>query len=410
MRILHANKFLFRAGGAESYLLELSAVQARSGHQIAHFAMSHTENQPSEFERFFPSQASFRPAPDSRLGKVKLTGRLLYSPSARKGMEQVIRQFRPDVVHLHNIYHHLSPSILRPLAARRIPAVMTLHDYKLACPTYGFFANGRPCEACLGGRFYWAVIKRCNDGSMGASAVNALELTLHTATRAYAPVHLFACPSRFMLQKMTSAGVFPDRLRWIPLFVEAKTIVSKEQPGGGVVFVGRLSGEKGVDVLIQAAAGVGMPLDIAGEGPNRSALEKMSRRLGANVRFHGRLPRSKVLELIRSSSVLALPSRSYENQPLAVLEAFACGVPVVASDIGGIPELIQPGEDGFLVDPGDVGGFARVLAKLVDRPGRALEMGRAGRWKVETQFSPEKHTRRLEALYEEAASLAGRRR
>ncbi|MBI2237239.1 MAG: glycosyltransferase family 4 protein [Actinobacteria bacterium] len=411
MRILHVNKFLYRRGGAEGYMLDLSSLQSRAGHEVAHFAMRHPDNEPSRFEDRFPSRVDFDPPPPSLVGKFRGVGRLMYSTSARRGMEAVVDEFRPDLVHLHNIYHQLSPSILAPLRRRGIAAVMTLHDYKLACPTYRFLDHGRICEACMGRRFYQPILKRCNDGSIGASAVNAVEMTLHTFGRAYAPVHVFACPSRFIEGKMRQAGVFPERLRWIPNFVDPAGIEAKTKAGGGVVFAGRLSREKGVDVLVDAVARLDAELDVAGDGPERAALEERVRRLGVagRVRFHGRLAPQPLQEVMRSSSVAVIPSRWYENQPITVLESFACGLPVVGTGLGGIPELVAPGVDGDLVPPNDAGALAESLGRLLGDAERAFDMGRAGREKVEREFSPPVHLTRLEAIYEEALARAGTR-
>ena len=352
MRILHINKFLYRRGGAESYMLDLAALQSERGHEVAFFGMAHPENVPTRFEKHFPGYVSFDPPPKSLVGRARAAGRLLYSSAAKHGVEKVIDEFSPDIVHLHNIYHQLSPSILRPLRALAMPAVMTLHDYKLACPTYLFLDKGEVCEACLGGHFYQAVVRRCNNGSLLASSLNALELTVHTATKAYSPVQVFACPSRFALTKMTEAGVFPDRLRHVPNFVDAAAIATKEREGGGVVYAGRLSSEKGVDTLIAAAAELGAPVDIAGTGPEAPKYEALARsRRATSVRFHGHLAREELHRLIRSAAVLAVPSRCHENQPLIALEAMACGVPIVGTNLGGLPELVNAGVDGDIVPP-----------------------------------------------------------
>src|SRR5918999_566322 len=233
-------------------MLDVSALQSERGDEIEYFAMSHPMNQPSRFATYFPAYVEFEPPPESLSGKLKAAGRLMYSPAAKAGIESVLSEFRPDVIHLHNIYHQLSPSLLRPIRREGIPAVMTLHDYKLACPTYLFLANGELCEACLGGHFYQAILKRCKDKTLAASTLNAVELTIHTATKAYSPVNLFVCPSHFIMSKMNQAGVFPERLRWVPNFIATSLAKPKRDPGGGVVYAGRLSQEKGVDVLIQA--------------------------------------------------------------------------------------------------------------------------------------------------------------
>ncbi|MBV8979609.1 MAG: glycosyltransferase family 4 protein, partial [Acidimicrobiia bacterium] len=341
-------------------------------------------------------------------------GRMVWSTSARRGIGAVVAEFRPDVVHLHNTYHHLSPSILGPLARRRIPVVMTLHDYKLACPTYRFLDKGDVCQACLGGHFTQAIRRRCKDGSLGSSAAMAAELAIHTAFRAYRHVQLFVCPSRFMAGRMAAAGVFPDRLRWIPHFVEPvpeRTVdetPAKAQPPANVVFAGRLSPEKGVDTLIEAVGRLSgsVQLDIAGEGPDRARLEDVASRVGSGrVRFLGRLDASAMDALMRDALAVVLPSRWYENQPMVLLEAFARRVPAVASDLGGTPELIRHGTDGFLVPPDDDAALASAIGALVGDPARAQAMGKAAHERAGTDFAPDVHLARLDAAYAEASSL-----
>jgi len=319
-------------------------------------------------------------------------------------MDAVLDDFRPDVVHLHNIYHQLSPSILRPLARRGVPAVMTLHDYKLACPTYRFLDHGKICEACLGGRFHHAVLRRCNRGSLASSAVSALELSLHTVTGAYRPVQLFICPSRFIAGRMSAAGVFVERLRHLPHFIDCGGISVRAGAGAGVAYAGRLAQEKGVDVLIEAVALLeGVTLEVAGDGPEREALESLARRLAPErVRFHGALSKKATHDLLRGAALVAVPSRWYENQPMIVLEAFACGVPVVASQLGGLPELIEPGVDGALVPANDPLALAGALRDVLGDPGRAVSMGAAARAKVEERFQTATHLARLDELYSEA--------
>jgi glycosyltransferase involved in cell wall biosynthesis len=409
MRILHVNKFLYRRGGAEAYMLDLAALQRARGDEVELFGMRFPENEPARYERWFPERVDFDPPPASLEGKVRGVGRMIWSTSAARGMRAVLRDFRPDLVHLHNIYHQLSPSILRPIREAGVPAVMTLHDYKLACPTYRFLDHDRICEACVPRRFWNAPLRRCNRGSLAASAAVGLELGLHTLIRAYAPVHRFACPSRFLEAKMRAARVFPDRLRWVPNFVHVERIRPKDRPGGGVLYAGRLSREKGVDLLLAAAAArPALRIEIAGDGPERGALERMAAELGLGerVRFHGRLDPEGLDELRRGCAVAALPSRWHENMPLVLLEAFAAGLPVVATSLGGLPELIEPGTDGICVPPEDPAALGAALETLVRDPERALEMGSAARTKAEERFAPAVHLERLDAVYGEAAEVA----
>lgn len=250
MRILHVNKFLYRRGGAEAYALDLGGFQRDAGHRVEFFAMQHADNFDSRYAAQFPSQLDFDPAPDRAVDKARLGARMIWSTSAARGITAVLDDFKPDIVHAHNIYHQLSPSIFRPMSRRGIPIVLTLHDYKLACPTYNFLSHGEICEACLGGRFTQVVRRRCQ-GGLASSALVATEMTLHSRLGAYRPVTLFHCPSNFMADKMAASGIDQDRLRQLNLFVDLDQ-PAKSAPGTGAVYVGRLSVEKGVDVLVRA--------------------------------------------------------------------------------------------------------------------------------------------------------------
>lgn len=407
MRILHVNKFLYRRGGAEGYVFDVAERQRGAGDEVAFFGMAHAENLPMPYARHFPSQVDLEPPPPGALDKARAVGRMLWSRSAAEGIAAVADEFRPDVAHLHNIYHQLSPSILRPLAARSIPVVMTLHDYKLACPTYRFLDHGQICEACLPHRFWEPLRRRCNGGSLGASAVSAAELSLHTVTGAYRHVRRFVCPSRFLLEKMKAGKVYPARLRHLPNFVDVEAVAPKDAPGGGPVFAGRLSDEKGVDTLVEAVAGdAALTLDVAGDGPSRTALERLVADLGADdrIRFHGRLATPELQQLLRASSVAVVPSRWYENMPLAVLEAFGAGLPVVATGLGGLPELIEPGVDGDIVPANDPAALARALRGYVDDPSRAFAMGLAAREKAARTYDAVGHLARLREIYAEAGA------
>ncbi len=403
MRILHVNKFLYRRGGAEAYMLDLAELQRRAGHAVEFFGMRHAENDPQRYESWFPSQVDLDPVPDSTAQRLATAGRMVWSTSARRGIARTIDDFRPDVVHFHNIYHQLSPSILGAAARRQCATVLTLHDYKLACPTHNFLRDSRPCEECLGGHFSAVVRHRCQGGSAAASALLAVEMSLHSWFRAYDPVQTFVCPSTFLRGRMEAAGVFPDRLETLPHFVDVASLTPRSAPGAGVFYAGRLSDEKGVDVLVRAAGLLppGTSVRIAGDGPERDRLDALAETCApGRIEFLGRITRSEVLEEMRRSELVALPSRCYENQPIAVLEAFGLGVPVVGSRLGGVPELITPGVTGALAEPNDHESLAAALGSLLGNPDRSMECGAAARRFVEDGFSSTEHLRRLDAVYE----------
>jgi glycosyltransferase involved in cell wall biosynthesis len=393
VRILHVNKFLYRRGGAEAYMEDLADLQVAAGHTVAFFGMAHPLNTHLEYASHFPAHIELEPPPPTLSRRVRGVARMLYSTSASRGMDAVLADFRPDVVHMHNIYHQLSPSVLRPVARRGIAAVMTLHDYKLACPTYQFLDHGNLCQACLGGHFQHAILRRCKDGSLGSSAVMAGELFVHTITRAYSPVRVFICPSAFLEGRMRAANVYPRRMRHIPHFIETRGIPVRTAPGTGVLLAGRLS----IRAIGEIDGGV---LDIAGTGPDEAPLRTLAESVApGRVRFHGLVDKAEVQRLMLAASVVAVPSRWYENQPMVVLEALARGVPVVGSALGGMPELIEPGATGDLVPANDPHALAAALTPYLRDPGHGFAMRDTARATIVSEFSPERHLERIGAAY-----------
>ena len=406
MRILHVNKFLYRRGGAESYMLDLAEAQRATGHEVSFFAMEHPDNQPDANDDLFPSRMELNPPPEGLVARVRTAGQILHRPDARAGMEKVLERVRPDVVHLHNIYHQLSPSILKPISRRGVASVMTLHDYKLVCPTYQMLDHGEICEACLPGKFGQAVRRRCNGGSLFGSALSSLELTLHSRLGSYDGIDTLLCPSDFLRQKMVQGGIAAERLVHLTNFCDLSSIEAATAPGAGVLYAGRLSTEKGVDVLVDALPHLpsGMPVTVAGDGPEREALEKQAADLGVSDRidFLGRIPAGDLHARMRAAAVLVVPSRWYENQPMTVLEAYGCGRPVVASALGGLPELVEEGVTGALVPHNDPRALAQALTRLAGDPTTAHDRGSDGRALALARHAIDAHVQALDAVYDRA--------
>jgi len=406
MRILHVDKFLRRSGGAAVYMLDLAARQAAAGHQVEFFSMQDERNEASSFAPYFPPFVSLEPPPPGLRERIGTAGRMIYSFSAARGMTEVVDRFRPDVVHLHNIYHQLSPSILRPLAKAAIPTVMTVHDYKLVCPTYRLLSHDQPCDACVGGRVWEATRRRCQGGSTAASAVLSLESGLHRLTRAYRPVRRFIAPSHFLADQLRRGGIFPERVRQLNNAVDTAAITARDGSGEGFVSIGRLAREKGVDTAIRAVGLVPRAtLTVAGDGPERTALEQLADSVApGRVRFVGHVGPADVVALNRSARAAIAVARWHENMPLSVLETMAAGVPMIVSGLGGLPELVDDGVDGLVVPHDDPAALAAAMAELVDRPDRSIAMGAAARTKMQRDFDAAEHLERLFAIYAEAAA------
>lgn len=358
MKILQVNKFWRVRGGSERYVFELSRMLTDRGHEIIPFAMQDPANEPSRYAALFVSPVElsdpYRMPLWKRMGTAK---RILHSREAASRISSLSDLSQPDIAHLHNIYHHLSPSILKPLVDRGIGTVMTIHDYKLLCPALRFYNNGMVCEKCRPMHYASCVLGRCVHGSRAASALCAVEMFYHDATKAYTGrIDRFIAPSRFVAGKLLDRGLPPEQVTVIPNFIDPERWIPGDSGDGDyVLFSGRLSNEKGVETLVRAMAGLPeIPLKIAGSGMLETSARQLARELGAgNIEFTGFKSEKEVLRLVRDSRFICTPSEWYENAPMTVLEAFACGKPAVASRIGGIPEIVREGQTGLLAEPGD---------------------------------------------------------
>ena len=416
MRLLIGNKFWFPKGGVETYLFDLLEELPAHGYEAIPFAMRHPRNRDSEYSRFFVEEVDYH-TPQSWPSKVTAAARLLYSRHAARQLAALVEYRRPDLAHLHNIYHQLSPAILPLLAQRGIPMVMTLHDLKLACPNYKMRTHGVICERCVGGGYHHAVLHRCVQGSLAASALCAVEMFGHRWTGLYEKhIDRFIVPSRFYRQKMIEAGLPPAKLICIPSFAPVERYTPEYSAGDYFVYVGRLSDEKGIPTLVEAARGLKQArLLIIGDGPERARLERLVAGNGlSHVQVLGPRWGSELIDLIRGARFSVVPSEWYENSPRSIVESFACGKPVIGADIGGIPEMVEDGETGLLYTPFSAEALRQKIEYLLGHPAEVARMGRAARARAERDYSPRSHLARLLTVYDEALatrqSLVGVRR
>ena len=404
MKVLLINKFLYPRGGSETCLFDTARILEAAGHEVAFFGMAHPENPRLRAPAATVSFVDFDAA-RSWSAKARAAGRILYSFEARRALDAFVRAVRPDIAHLHNIHHQLSPSILPVLARNRIPAVMTLHDYKVVCPAYRLWVRGDVCEECRGGRYGRAVVRKCVRDSRTKSLLNAVEMGLHhRLLRSYDAVDVFISPSRFLQEKVRAMG-FGGTVVYLPNPVETDGV--EPSPGWeeeSIVAFGRLSREKGLDVLIAAADGLGVPVKIFGDGPETEKLRAMAAGLpGARVLFGGPLPRAELHREVRKAMLTVVSSTWYENAPYAVLESFALGKPVVGARIGGLPELVRDGETGWTFEPGNAADLRAKLRACLDRPEEVRAAGRAARAVAKRERSPAAYLRGLLELYGRAA-------
>jgi glycosyltransferase involved in cell wall biosynthesis len=400
-RLLSINNYHYRRGGADMVFLEHDAMFRSIGWETAVFAMQHPQNIPSPWEHYFAEELELG-GDYGLLRKLAMASKVIYSREARKKLEGLLGEFRPDVAHAHNIYHHLSPSILSLLHERGIPTVMTAHDLKLACPAYKMLNREGICERCKHGNLLHLIKHRCIHNSLPLSGLIAIESSAHRILGLYRKnLDKIITPSQFFRNKLMEWGWAPEKLVYIPNYVRASDYTTQFQPGRHFLYFGRLAPEKGVDTLIRACGRLNTKLCIAGSGPYEATLREIAEPFSATIEFLGYRTGEELKSLLGSARAVVLPSQWYENAPMSILEAYASGKIVVAANIGGIPEMVVAGETGFLFESGNVEELAGCLTKVSSLPDETIaQMGVRARDYVSQTFPIDRYLEEMLNLYQ----------
>ncbi len=411
MNILHINKFHYLRGGSEAVYFRTAKILESHGHKSLFFSMQHPENLSCETMDYFMPYVDLNTNSNGIIDQLKSTGRILYSLKAKKLLSKLLNEYQVDIAHLHNIYHQISPSILHTLKKRKIPVVMTLHDYKMVCASYLMMANGKNCEACSGGGYFSVIKNKCVKGSLVKSCLSAFEMYVHHSfIGIYDNVDAFISPSLFLKQKLAEMG-FRKKIIHLPNFIDTEKF--RKVKGGengrenSIVYFGRLVPEKGLYTLIKATKLLNTnrkaEVKIIGDGPIRGDLEEKAKLDGSNnIRFLGYMKGDSLYKEIKKCLAVVLPSEWYENNPMSVLEAFALSVPVIGAKIGGIPELVKDGITGLTFESGNAHGLAEKIRYVLDNPGKVVKMGENARVFVEQNLNAEKYYQGLINIYQSA--------
>jgi glycosyltransferase involved in cell wall biosynthesis len=398
MKVILANNYFYMRGGAERVMFnDLEALRTH-GVEVVPFSAADPANLPSDHAGQFAEGVDVHAT--SAAGRLRAAREAIHCGRTAEAFARVLDQERPDVVHFHNIYGRLTTSIL-PLARERgIPSVLTVHDYKVACPAYLMLRNGKPCMACLDGRYSRCAIHRCHKGNLAASTVYAIEAWYARKSGSYDAVSAFLCPSRFIADILEQSGIDESRIIYHPNCVDPEAYQPSYE-GSYALFTGRLSHEKGIATLLEAVKGTDIPLKIAGTGPLLQSLEDQVAKNGMkNVSFEGHCTGERLAALYRDAAVVVVPSEWFENAPMVILEAFAYGKPVIAARIGGIPEMIDEGQTGRLFMPGHALELRYALGNLWNCADELRRMGMNARAAVETRFSEKRRVSSLLTIYE----------
>jgi len=403
MKILLINKFLYPKGGDAISTLTTGRILMAHGHKVIFWGMEHPDNPEYEFQDYFVSQIDYEKQGGLR-SKALSAMNILYSFEARKKLAALLKITQPDMVHLNNFAHQISPSVLDEIKEQKIPSVMTMRDYKMVCPAYSMVSHGLPCERCSHGRYYHCGINRCTKGSLFKSLINVAEMYLHhSVLHIYDKIDIYISPSLFLKDKVTEMGLEGE-------VVHLSNCVDVEgfQPAYNfeekcIVYVGRLSHEKGIETLIDAVKEIDVILKVIGDGPLKENLRKKIQAENIkNVELLGYRTGQNLHHEIKKSMCLVIPSEWYENNPRTVIEAFAMGKPVVGARIGGIPELVRNGETGLTFISGDIHDLREKIRLMLSNKEKLSNMGRNAKKYVEQKLSSEIYYKNLITIYKRA--------
>ena len=401
MNILSVNKFYWRKGGSEAVFFTEKALLEAHGHKVIPFSMQSDKNLPSAYEKYFVNEVDY--TKPGLLNKINSAAKIIYSFEANKKMRWLLSENKVDVAHFHIFQHQISPSVFAPLREKNIPIILTLHDLKPLCPNYQMSVNGAVCERCKVRRFYHCFLHKCTKGSRFKSAINTVEMYFHYMMGYYQNVDKYIAVSQFYRNKMIEYGFAPDQLELLPNSVDTDTFCFSDQDDNYVLFAGRLTQTKGVGTLIEAAKyAPEIHIKIAGTGPDEEKFKQLAKQENArNIEFVGFQTEEKLIQLLARASFTVITTIIYENCPMTVLESLSMGKPVIGADIGGIPELINVGTDGFVYPPADAKALADNMRLLWQDKRKRQHMGKQGREKMLKHFHPQVHYQKLLKIYQQ---------
>ncbi len=400
MKIIQANKFHYVKGGAERYYFNLTKLLESKGHEVIPFSMQDEKNYPSKYSKYFVSNINFE-KPGYNFKKAR---RVLYSFEAKKKFEQLIIDTKPDLIHIHNIYHQISPSILTVAKKYKIPVVETLHDFKLICPNYTLYSKNELCEQCKKYRYYKCTFRKCIKNKFWQSALASKEMYFHKLIRIYENnVNLFLAPSKFVYDKILEFGIIkPDQITILPefIFTEYNEIQPQNQQNY-ILYFGRLIKEKGIKTLIKAMKNVkNIELHIAGSGLDEQEFKNLAKKENLNnIKYLGFLDQEKIQQEINNSQFIIHPSEVYETFGLSILENYALAKPVIASNLGALPEIVKDKQTGLLFKTGDSQDLASKINDLASNRELAKKMGDNAKKLVEQKYSSEDHYQQIIKIY-----------
>lgn len=390
MKVLLVHKFHKLTGGAEVFYFEVGRVLKENGHEVAYFSTLDDDTLETPYKKYFSEAPNFKTS--NKIDQIKAFLKIPYNFEAKKKITSLIEDFEPDIIHAFGVITQISPSIFDAAKRSGIPIVVSLNDYKHICPNYKLFHHGNLCEDCKGNKFYKAIQNRCSHDNLSYSLASSLESYLHSLLNVYKKnINLFLFASDFMAYK-TEEFWGRGNFNWGKLrnpFKVPKRHQELVRSNYGLYF-GRLIEEKGVDLILKALINnKNIPFKIIGDGPLLSELKDFATIKNLkNVEFLGSMWGEDLEDVLYKARYVVVPSVWHENLPYVILQSFAAGVPVIGSNLGGIPELVTK-ERGILFDISDINTLEKSIEKLFYNPELAFKLGSNGRNYVINNFNDE---------------------
>jgi glycosyltransferase involved in cell wall biosynthesis len=384
MKILLIHDFYQQYGGEDAVALAEQKLLEQHGEQVASYTRHNDEIKGSRF-----------------LKKLAFSSATIYSPRTTKDLTEIVERSRPDAAYIHNVFPLISPSVYHVLNAMHTRSAQVVHDFRFLCPNAWFYTRGRVCELCSRGNYLNAIRYRCYRDSYALSALYSASVGLNRLAGMFRKISAFICLTEFTRLKLLESGIPENKLFIKPNFIDATNVAPCPGSGNYVVYLGRLSSEKGVWTLVRAFEVLKDPLlKIAGTGPLEVALKSYVREKGIkNVEFVGFKTGLEKMELLRGSLFSVVPSEWYETFALVALEAYAAGKPVIGSNLGSLPYVIENGRSGLLFEPANAVDLAEKTRHLLARPSAIEVMGRYARSLVETKYGPAENYKRLMEIF-----------
>lgn len=400
MRILLVNKFHYLRGGSEKYYFELAQLLKSKGHTVGFFSMKHEENITTGDAEYFVEEI------DLNTGSKLKALDVIYSQENKRLMAKALEEFKPDIVHINNFQRQLSASIIDAIKEKNIPIVMTAHDLNPICPASIMLYNGEVCDDCITKGYAQCIKKKCVKGSTLKSTLGVMEKKYYDIHKVFRKIDCIISPSEFNKNQLVNGKLKYNEIVTLHNFVN-ESERNDYVLGDYAFYLGRLSKEKGILNLIEAIGDIpNAKLLIAGDGPERERIEAYisEHKLDGRITLLGYQNQDSIHKYITNSRFVVIPSICNENCPYSVLEAMEIGKPIVASRIGGIPELIADGENGYLYKADDINELKEKLTLLLDNDDKVNRFAQKSRELYESYYSPDSYYNELIKIYNKVMS------